>query len=106
MAERRQATRDEIDGFLAEHPGWSVVDGKLRREFSFPSFVAAFGFMASAALIAERMNHHPEWFNVYGTVRVDLSTHDVGGIGPNDLALGAAMDGLAAHLPAPGGAGG
>jgi 4a-hydroxytetrahydrobiopterin dehydratase len=61
--------------------------------------VTAFGFMAAAALIAERMNHHPEWFNVYGTVRVHLTTHDAGGITGSDLALARAMDGLAEPRP-------
>ena len=71
--------------------GWSVVEGKLRRTFEFDDFVAAFGFMTRCALIAERMNHHPEWFNVYRTVRVDLTTHDAGGISSRDFELAAAM---------------
>jgi 4a-hydroxytetrahydrobiopterin dehydratase len=60
--------------------------------------VTAFGFMAAAALVAERMNHHPEWFNVYGTVRVDLTTHDAGGITSNDIDLARAMDAIARRL--------
>ena len=95
--------QEQLDRHLAEHPGWTVADGKLHREFRFPSFVTAFGFMASAALIAERMDHHPEWSNAYGTVVVDLVTHSAGGITANDLALSAAMDGLAGSLPAAGG---
>ena len=70
---------------------WSLVDGKLQRTFEFADFVAAFSFMTRCALIAERMNHHPEWFNVYRTVRVDLTTHDAGGISPRDFELAAAM---------------
>src|SRR4051794_41730183 len=99
---RDKVTEDELQEHLRTHPEWSLHQAALRREYVFPSFITAFGFMASAALIAERMNHHPEWSNVYGTVRVELVTHDVGAIGPNDLALAAAMDGLAAHLPEPG----
>jgi len=75
---------------------WAVVSSKLHKEFRFDDFVAAFGFMASAALVAERMNHHPEWFNVYGTVRVDLVTHDVRGISERDFTLARAMDAIAA----------
>jgi len=74
---------------------WSLHDGKLHKEFRFADFVAAFGFMTRVALISERMNHHPEWFNVYRTVRVDLTTHDVGGISERDFALARAMDGEA-----------
>ncbi|MDE0503934.1 MAG: 4a-hydroxytetrahydrobiopterin dehydratase, partial [Candidatus Poribacteria bacterium] len=58
-------TNAEIEGHLEGVAGWSVKDGKLHKQFQFESFVEAFGFMASLALIAEKMNHHPEWFNVY-----------------------------------------
>ena len=71
------------------------MEGKLHREFKFQDFVHAFGFMTSAALVAESMNHHPEWFNVYSTVRVDLNTHDVGGISQLDFDLAEKMDALA-----------
>jgi 4a-hydroxytetrahydrobiopterin dehydratase len=87
---------DDIAKRLGELPGWSVVADKLHREYRFGDFVAAFGFMAGAALVAERMNHHPEWFNVYSTVRVDLTTHDAGGITAKDFELAAAMEHLAA----------
>ena len=86
---------DEIEAALAALDGWAVHDGKLRREFGFASFVEAFGFMASAALVAERSNHHPEWCNVYRTVRVDLTTHESGGITERDVALARAMNELA-----------
>jgi 4a-hydroxytetrahydrobiopterin dehydratase len=86
---------DEIARRLTSLSGWTVVEGKLHREFRFADFVAAFGFMARAALVAERMNHHPEWFNVWNTVRVDLTTHDAGGISGRDFELAAAMDRLA-----------
>lgn len=78
---------------------WTIVDGKLRREFQFRDFVTAFGFMTQVALVAERADHHPEWFNVYRTVRVDLTTHDAGGISTRDFELAAAMDRIAAPLP-------
>ena len=85
----------EIEEALASLEGWEVRDGKLHREFTFANFVEAFGFMATAALVAERANHHPEWFNVYRTVRVDLTTHESGGITERDTALARAMNELA-----------
>jgi 4a-hydroxytetrahydrobiopterin dehydratase len=88
---------DEVSRRLASLPGWTVQAGKLHRTFTFDDFVAAFGFMASVALVAERMNHHPEWHNVYSRVVVDLTTHDAGGITDHDFALAAAMDRLAAR---------
>jgi 4a-hydroxytetrahydrobiopterin dehydratase len=87
---------DEIARRLTELAGWTVQGGKLHREYRFSDFVAAFGFMASVALVAERMNHHPEWFNVWSTVKVDLATHDAGGITAKDFALAVEMDRLAA----------
>ena len=85
----------EIGEALSSLDGWEVRDGKLHREFTFANFVEAFGFMAKAALVAERANHHPEWFNVYRTVRVDLTTHESGGITERDTALARAMNDLA-----------
>ena len=75
---------------------WRVEDGKLHKEFQFADFVQAFGFMTRAALAAESMDHHPEWFNVYRTVRVDLATHDAGGITQLDFELAARMEKFAA----------
>jgi len=82
---------DQINQALADLPGWKLSDGKLHREFRFADFVAAFGFMSTCALVAERMNHHPEWFNVFNRVVVDLTTHDAGGISELDLTLAAEM---------------
>jgi 4a-hydroxytetrahydrobiopterin dehydratase len=86
---------DEVTQRLTEVPGWTVAGGKLHREYRFADFVEAFGFMASVALVAERLNHHPEWSNVWSTVVVDLTTHDAGGITAKDFALAAAMERLA-----------
>jgi 4a-hydroxytetrahydrobiopterin dehydratase len=77
---------------------WVIEAGKLHREFQFTDFVAAFGFMTEAALVAEKLNHHPEWFNVYRTVRVDLTTHDADGISVRDFELAAAMNAIAEPL--------
>jgi len=85
----------EIDKKLGELADWSLRDGKLHRDFKFSDFVTAFGFMSSVALVAEKMNHHPEWSNVYNNVSVDLTTHDAGGITTADFELAAAMDKLA-----------
>ena len=88
-------TDSDVAARMKSLPSWTVQAGKLHREFKFADFVEAFGFMASCALVAERMNHHPEWFNVYSKVVVDLATHDVGGISAKDFELAAAMDKLA-----------
>jgi 4a-hydroxytetrahydrobiopterin dehydratase len=74
---------------------WQVADGKLHKEFRFGNFIEAFGFMTRVALVAEAMDHHPEWFNVYQTVRVDLATHDAGGITELDFALASRVEALA-----------
>jgi 4a-hydroxytetrahydrobiopterin dehydratase len=83
-----------IESELATLEGWSIQNDKLQRELIFKDFVAAFGFMTRVALLAERMNHHPEWFNVYNRVTVDLTTHDAGGISERDFALARAIDAM------------
>lgn len=88
----------EIEAALADLQGWEVKDGKLHREFLFDDFPHAFGFMATAATSIERMNHHPEWCNVYNRVVVDLTTHDAGGISAKDFALARLLDGVAKKL--------
>jgi len=94
---RKALQQKDIDTKLATLNGtWSLRSGKLYREFQFSDFVQAFGFMSQAALVAERMNHHPEWFNVYRTVRVELATHDAKGITDLDFELAAAMNKIAA----------
>lgn len=73
---------------------WTLKNNKLHREFQFKTFVEAFGFMSSTALVAESLGHHPEWFNVYNRVIVDLTTHDVGGISNLDIELAKKMNEL------------
>ncbi len=82
---------------LARLKGWSEAKGRdaITKKFVFKDFNAAFGFMACAALVAEKLDHHPEWFNVYKTVEVTLSTHDAGGLTELDLRLAEAMDQIA-----------
>ena len=73
---------------------WSIKDGKLYRQVVCKDFVSAFGFMTQVALLAEKANHHPEWFNVYKTVDIYLTTHEAGGISTRDFELAAAIDAL------------
>ena len=80
-------TDEQIRTELSGLQGWSVVNGKLHKDFVFDDFIEAFGFMCKAAMHIEKMNHHPEWFNVYNKISVDLVTHDAGGITQNDIAL-------------------
>ncbi len=80
-------SKTELDTALSQLPGWSVENGKLHRQFQFASFIEAFGFMSSVALVAESAGHHPEWFNVYNRVTIDLTTHDAGGITQKDVDL-------------------
>ena len=87
-------TAKEIDESLQKLEGWTVSEGKLNKTYRFKDFVEAWGFMSRAALIAQSMDHHPEWFNVYGTVRVDLNTHDAGGITRLDVELALKMNAL------------
>lgn len=86
-----------IDHVLAELQGWSKVEGRpaIFKSFKFKTFGKTFGFMTEAALIAEKMDHHPEWFNVYARVDVTLTTHDAGGVTALDVTLARAMDAIA-----------
>jgi 4a-hydroxytetrahydrobiopterin dehydratase len=97
MAEARVGKLSEFDiaAALAELPGWKLENGKLHREYKFADFIAAFAFMTSAALVAQGMDHHPEWFNVWNTVRIDLQTHDAGGVTMLDVQLAHRMEELA-----------
>jgi 4a-hydroxytetrahydrobiopterin dehydratase len=87
-------TDSQIQEELKGLPGWTIQNGKLHKEFVFKDFVQAFGFMTRAALHAEKMDHHPEWFNVYNKLKVDLMTHDAGGITANDVALAKVFESL------------
>jgi 4a-hydroxytetrahydrobiopterin dehydratase len=83
---------------LKDLPQWREVEGRdaIARPFKFRDFNAAFAFMTRVALLAEKMDHHPEWFNVYNKVEVTLSTHDAGGVTEKDVAMAKAMDAYAA----------
>ena len=93
----QKLTTDARKAALARLASWSEVAGRdaIAKKFVFKDFNEAFGFMARAALVAEKMDHHPEWFNVYKTVEVTLSTHDAGGVTELDIKLAEAMDRIA-----------
>ncbi|MGI0088119.1 MAG: 4a-hydroxytetrahydrobiopterin dehydratase [Nitrosotalea sp.] len=88
-------TEEQIQKELGNLQGWSVVNGKLHKDFVFADFIEAFGFMSKAAIHIEKMNHHPEWFNVYNKIKVELVTHDAGGITQNDINLARTLNSLA-----------
>jgi 4a-hydroxytetrahydrobiopterin dehydratase len=98
MPKYEKLTPQEVDSAVSALPGWSVVGGKLHREYKFADFTHAFGFMATAAIAIEKRNHHPEWSNVYNRVTVDLTTHDAGGISQADLDLARLLESLANKL--------
>ncbi len=93
MASEKLAS-ETIEKELTNLPGWSVVEGKLHKEFVFDDFNQAFGFMTRAAMHIEKLNHHPEWFNVYNKLTVELTTHDANGITENDLKLAKILNSL------------
>lgn len=87
-----KSTYQEIAAFLQQHPDWKLKDGKLYREFVFKDFAQAFAFMQRVAVLAEEMDHHPEWSNVYNKVTITLITHDAGGITTLDFELAGKID--------------
>jgi len=92
-----ELTEEERGAALAELSAWSLArEGKaIERTFQFDDFVRAFGFMSSVAILAEKQDHHPEWFNVYNRVEVTLTTHDANGLSQRDVTLAKAIDALA-----------
>jgi 4a-hydroxytetrahydrobiopterin dehydratase len=94
---REKLDQAALAAALKTLPAWREVKGRsaITREYVFADFNQAFGFMARVALVAEKMDHHPEWSNVYRTVTVTLSTHDAGGVTERDLTLARAMDRIA-----------
>ncbi len=95
---RPKLTAQEIQAALDRLPGWKIENEKLHREYKFPDFAHAFGFMATSAPMIEAMNHHPEWFNVYSKVVVDLTTHDSGGVTAKDAELAGKLEEIAKRL--------
>ena len=92
----RKLSETELTLALKSLPGWQIKDGNLYKEYKFSSFATALGWMVSVSIYAEQMGHHPEWFNVYNTVLVDLTTHDIGNAISNlDVELAQKMEELA-----------
>ena len=90
----RQLNEEEIQSLRKKLPKWALKDKKITREFKFSNFIEAFGFMTKVAIIAEGLNHHPEWSNVYANVQITLTTHDLGGLSNLDFELATAIDTL------------
>lgn len=90
----KKLSENELDETVRAMNGWELKDGKLKKSFRFSNFVEAFGFMTRIALEAEKMNHHPDWSNVYNTVTIKLSTHDAGGITDYDIKLAKIIDNI------------
>ncbi|MEM6800665.1 MAG: 4a-hydroxytetrahydrobiopterin dehydratase [Bacteroidota bacterium] len=84
----------EADSKLSHLPGWTFKDSGIEKGFEFSNFIEAFGFMSQVAILAEKQNHHPEWFNVYNKVNIRLSTHDAGGLTDLDFALAEQIEGI------------
>ncbi len=93
--EYRRLSQNEIDQEVSKLDNWNVINGKVNKTFEFNDFVQAFGFMTKVAMNAEKMNHHPEWFNVYNRVTIDLVTHDIDGISNYDIDLARIIDTIA-----------
>jgi 4a-hydroxytetrahydrobiopterin dehydratase len=88
----KKLSGNELDEIVRNMKGWELKDEKLQKSFKFTNFVEAFGFMTRIALEAEKMNHHPEWSNVYNNVIIKLTTHDAGGITDHDIKLAKTID--------------
>ncbi len=98
---RTKLERHEIEAALGRLPGWELRDGKLARTWRFRDFADAFAFMTACALRIHALDHHPEWSNVYSTVRAELVTHDAGGVTARDVELAAVMEEVAGRFPQP-----
>lgn len=98
MPKYKRLTEPEVQAAVDSLAGWSVVSAKLHREYKFADFAHAFGFMATAAPLIEKRDHHPEWLNVYNRVTVDLTTHDADGITDADVDLAKLLESIATKL--------
>tara|TARA_B100001109_G_C18480200_1_gene297593 strand:- start:148 stop:435 length:288 start_codon:yes stop_codon:yes gene_type:complete len=86
--------KNQLDFFIKKNPSWLIEDKSIKKEFKFDNFIDAFGFMSKVALLAEKMDHHPNWQNTYNKVNIELTTHDKGGITKNDTKLAESIDKL------------
>ena len=86
--------QNQLDYFIEKNPYWIIDNKTIKREFEFNNFIEAFGFMSKVALLSEKMDHHPDWQNIYNKVKINLTTHDKGGITSNDIKLAESIDKL------------
>ena len=86
--------KNELDSFIEKNPSWIIDNKTIKKEFKFENFIEAFGFMSKVALLSEKIDHHPDWQNIYNKVKINLTTHDKGGITTNDIKLAEAIDKL------------
>ena len=91
-------TNKQLNVYLEEHDGWSIVNEKLSKTFKFSNFIQAFGFMTEVAITSEAMDHHPEWSNVYNRVEINLITHSEGGITKLDIELAIKIDSISSSI--------
>ncbi len=86
--------KNQLDYFIEKNPSWRIENNTIKKEFKFNDFIDAFGFMSKVALLSEKMDHHPDWQNTYNKVKINLTTHDKGGITTNDIKLAEYIDKL------------
>ena len=86
--------KNQLDSFIEKNPSWIIDNKTIKKEFKFENFIEAFGFMSKVALLSEKIDHHPDWQNIYNKVKINLTTHDKGGITINDIKLAEAIDKL------------
>ena len=86
--------KNQLDSFIEKNPSWIIDNKTIKKEFKFENFIEAFGFMSKVALLSEKIDHHPDWQNTYNKVKINLTTHDKGGITTNDIKLAEAIDKL------------
>ena len=86
--------QNQLDSFIEKNPSWIIDNKMIKKEFKFDNFIEAFGFMSKVAILSEKMDHHPDWQNTYNKVKINLTTHDKGGITNNDIKLAEYIDNL------------
>lgn len=86
--------KNQLDSFIKKNPSWIIDNQSIKKEFKFENFIEAFGFMSKVALLSEKIDHHPDWQNTYNKVKINLTTHDKGGITTNDIKLAESIDKL------------
>ena len=87
-------SQHQLNYFIEKNPSWEIENKRIKKEFKFDTFIDAFGFMSKVALLSEKMDHHPDWQNTYNKVKINLTTHDKGGITTNDIKLAESIDKL------------